>query len=73
MGSYSKYSVKDLAWATVITVIPVMVVLLMQKPALRAALAMRGWRAVRQVSQVQADFWQGLAGKASTQYWKATL
>lgn len=70
---YSKYNPQELLWATLMTAIPVAVVILMQRPALRQALVMRGWRGVRTVAQAQADFWQTLASTASTNYWKATL
>jgi hypothetical protein len=68
-----KYKPTDLLWATVITVVPVAVVILMQKPALRQELAMRWWRAVRNATQAQADFWQTVSDQARQNYWKATL
>lgn len=68
-----RYKATDLLWATLAAAIPMAVVLLMQKPALRQEMVMRFWRAVGDTAQKQAYFWEDLTVKARDNYWKATL
>jgi len=64
---------KDLGPAILITLIPVAIALLMQKPALRQAVVMRTAHASKVFCQGQADFWQGLATRSAQVYNKARL
>lgn len=64
---------KELAPAILVTLIPVAIALLMQKPALRQAVAMRTAHASKVFCQGQADFWQGLATRSAQVYNKARM
>lgn len=65
--------VKELAPALLMTLIPVAIALLMQKPALRQAIAMRAAHASKSFCQGQADFWQDMATRSAQMYNKARL
>ena len=69
----SKSFGKQMVEAVVIAAVPVAVVYLIQRPALRQALTMRAAHYARAFCQAQADFWQAMATGAATAYNKARL
>jgi hypothetical protein len=58
---------------TILTVAPIAVAIIMQKPALRQAIVMRATHEAKYFCQRMADFWQDMALKAGTAYNKAKL
>lgn len=68
-----KSGAKQLRDALIVTLIPVAIALLMQKPALRQALAMKSAHYARRFCQAQADFWQSMATGAAQAYNRARL
>lgn len=64
---------KQLRAAIVITVVPVGIAILMQRPDIRQAMAMRAAHYARLFCQGQADFWQSLATASAQAYNKARL
>lgn len=65
--------IKDLAPALLITLIPVAIAILMQKPALRQAIMMRAAHVSKSFCQSQADLWQSWATKSAQVYNKARM
>lgn len=57
----------------VLTVAPVAIAILMQKPALRQVIAMRLAHDAKEFCQGMADFWQDMALKCGTAYHKARM
>ena len=57
----------------VIAVIPLVVVLLATKPALRQAVKMRAFHMSKEFCQANADFWQQLATSSAQAYNTARL
>jgi hypothetical protein len=64
---------KQLRDAIIITVVPVAIAMLIQKPALRQAIVMRTSHYAKEFCQWQADFWQSLATGAAQTYNKARM
>lgn len=56
---------------TVLTVAPVAIAIIMQKPALRQAIVMRATHEAKTLCQGMADFWQDMALKMGTAYNRA--
>jgi hypothetical protein len=69
----AKFSPKAFAGSLVMAIVPVAVVILMQRPALRQALVMRGSRAAANTCFELGEFFHGLGLRASTVYQKARL
>ena len=65
--------VKELIPAILVTLIPVAIALLMQRPALRQALAMRAAQASKRFCLAQADWWLGMATRSTQAYNKARI
>jgi hypothetical protein len=65
--------VKDFAVAIALTVAPIGIALLMQKPALRQAIQMRACHASKVSCQSMADMFQTLATKSAQGYQKASM
>jgi len=65
--------VKDFAIAVVLTVGPIAIAMLMQKPALRQAIRMRILHTTKEASQSLADAFQTIATKSAQGYQKAKL
>lgn len=66
-------SIKEFLFVTAITVVPVAIGVLMQKPALRQAIYMNACHTTKEVSQHIADFFQIIATGAAQEYQKAKL
>lgn len=66
-------SVRHALIASSMAILPVVVAILIQRPALRQAIQMRGLHVAKESCQEMADFWQKLATKAAQQYHKTTL
>jgi hypothetical protein len=64
---------KQLRDAIIVTVVPLTIALLIQRPDLRQALIMRAALMGKRIAQSQADFWQSLATEAAQAYNKARL
>jgi hypothetical protein len=69
----AKPSLKDTVGMILITVLPVAIAILMQKPALRQAIVMRTNHIGKEFCQIQADFWSKGAATFATAYNKAKL
>jgi len=69
----SGMSVEELIPAILVTLIPVAIALLMQRPALRQALAMRAAQASKRFCLAQADWWLGMATRSTQAYNKARI
>jgi len=65
--------IRELGPALLLTLIPVAIALLMQKPALRQAIAMRAAHASKAFCQIQADWWAGMATRSAQAYNRARL
>jgi hypothetical protein len=72
-GVSHKPKLKDVIVLTAISVLPVVMAVLMQKPALRQAIKMRVFHDVRIAFQATADVCQDIATKAAMEYQKAKL
>jgi hypothetical protein len=59
---------KDIIMMTLVTILPVAIVILMQKPALRQALIMRTSHTGRTLCNQQANFWKTASRKFDTIY-----
>lgn len=68
-----KISAGELGGAMLVTVVPVAVVILMQKPELRQSLQMRAWHYWMHLSEFMSGFWQHQSLNASTEYNKARM
>lgn len=64
-------SVKDTIGMVLITVLPVAIAILMQKPALRQMLIMRATHMGKEFCRMQADFWNTAGDELGTMYNKA--
>lgn len=64
---------KDVIAMTLISIAPIAIAILMQKPALRQAIVMRTCHITKNVCQDMADFWQIMATKSAQAYQKAQL
>lgn len=64
---------RDMAVMMVLSIAPIAIAILMQKPALRQAIIMRTMHTTKEVCQEMADFWQIMATKAAQGYQKAQL
>jgi len=69
----SKSFSRQLTEAVIITAVPIVVVMVMQRPELRQAVTMRLAHYARVFCQAQADFWQTAASTAANIYNKARL
>lgn len=67
------YQVKENVVASAFALVPILVVLLATKPALRQAIVMRVSHTGRVFCQSQADFWQTLAIGCAQTYNNARL
>lgn len=61
-------NIRDSIGMILITVIPVAIAIIMQKPALRQAIAMRTYSLGNKICRTQADMWNNLASICSTHY-----
>lgn len=73
VSGVQKPKVKDIVIVTVISLAPVAIAILMQKPALRQAIVMRFWHYSRATTQAIANTFQDCATKAAMEYNKAKL
>lgn len=64
---------KQLRDAMIVTIVPVGIAILMQRPDLRQAIAMRLALYSKSFCQANADFWQTLATASAQAYQKARL
>ena len=64
---------KSLIRMTVYTAVPVVVALMIQRPAMRQMAWMRVTHGAKTFCQLNADFWQELALKAGTAYNRAKM
>lgn len=64
---------RDIIIITLVSIAPIALALLMQKPALRQAIQMRALHTVKIGAQNTADFFTDLANKSATQYQKVQL
>jgi hypothetical protein len=71
--SASRPSIKDALGMILVTVLPVAIVILMQRPALRQSLVMRGTHVGKEFCRIQADFWNKAGDSFGTAYNKAKL
>lgn len=69
----TKPKIKDLLIVTVLSITPVAMAILMQKPALRQEIQMKALHISKIVCQEMADFWQILATKSAQEYQKVSL
>ncbi len=63
----------DLVKNVLLTAVPVFIVILIQKPALRQMLTMRVYHYAKTAAQWQADAWQKIADNCATGYSKAKM
>lgn len=64
---------RDVIILTIVSLAPVALALLMQKPALRQAMKMKLCHTVKVSSQMTADFFQVIADNAASEYARAKL
>lgn len=64
---------KDMILVTAVSIAPVIIAVLIQKPALRQAIVMRALHTSKEFCQEMADFWQKLATKSAQGYQKVQL
>lgn len=64
---------KDMTIVLLMSVAPIAIAILMQKPALRQAIRMRAFHTTKIACQEMADFWQVLATRSAQAYQKAQL
>jgi hypothetical protein len=64
---------KDMLIVTAVSIAPVIIAVLIQKPALRQAIVMRTLHTTKEFCQEMADFWQKLANKSAQGYQKVQL
>lgn len=69
----NKEFAKQLVQSVLATAVPIGIVILMQRPAVRQAAAMRLAHTTKIFCQKQADMWQSFALKAGTAYNRARL
>jgi hypothetical protein len=62
-----------LALMMIVSVAPIALAILMQKPALRQAIVMRAAHFLKETCQSQADFWQKAATRSAQAYNAAKL
>lgn len=65
--------VRRMAMVTLISLAPVAIAILMQKPSLRQAIALRSLHVSKEICQEFADFFQTLANDSATAYQKVQL
>jgi hypothetical protein len=73
MSTIQKPKLKDILVVTAISVLPVAIAILMQRPALRQAIQMKIFHSSRIACQYTADFFQVMATKAAQEYQKAQM
>lgn len=71
--STSKPSMKDFVLMTLVTIVPVAIAILMQKPALRQSLVMRATHLGKEFCHLQADMWNKAGDSCAVAYNKAKL
>lgn len=71
--SAARPSLKDSIGMIAITVLPVALAILMQKPALRQALVMKATHFGKEFCAWQGEFWNGAAANCATAYNKARM
>ena len=59
--------------STIMSIIPLAIIILMQKPAMRQAIVMRTAHYGKEASQYLADFFQNTATKCAQEYNKARM
>lgn len=64
---------KDIVIVTAISVAPIAIAILMQKPALRQAIVMKYFHYSKELAQELADVFQSMATKAAQGYQKASM
>jgi hypothetical protein len=69
----NKPKMKDAIILTILSIMPIALAVLMQKPALRQAIQMRTYHTSKIICQDMADFWQVMATKSAQGYQKVQL
>jgi broad-specificity NMP kinase len=64
---------RDMILITLVSLAPIVIALLMQKPSLRQAIQMRAFHTTKVASQNVADFFQVIATKSAQEYQKVQL
>ncbi len=72
-NSFEPMDWKTFTKSTIMSIVPLVIIILMQKPALRKAIVMRTAHYGKETSQYLADFFQTTANKCAQEYNKARL
>lgn len=70
---FQKQDTKTLVMSVIFTIVPVAIVIIMQKPALRQSIRMRSAHYGKEICQSIADIFQNAATEFANQYNKARL